>query len=317
MSKRILDIQYRAILFSHEESQIKRSTYHAHLILNFNLLEKVVEVLKCAYWISFTIFVGRDSTMALPIPDAFDPSLPAAAMEWTAQDSAFFDNVFLEEPISDFTLALEPSPDPNKENNCTLNISSGFATEALDNDVICMRGTGHSHPGNKHFRQLIRSYAPRYCSLSTGQREALSEEIWRGLRDDRNARFLRPSSSNPKVYEILDHEKSVRKILFALRDNRCKDKSNDSSAVVKKSSAKQVRWKTAVSSVEEERIAFENDARAEITTLYTNATLLEAMKTSWGDEFEGKKNLFEEQVRKIDRHCNLCFDLLCEHILNK
>lgn len=159
----------------------------------------------------------------------------------------------------------------------------------------------NAHPGNMRFRDMIRENKPRYDALvKLSEREALSEQLWIGLRDNHNTRFLRPSVSDPKnVYEILDHERSVKKILHALRDlDRTRGPPRKGKAG-KVTNTKKVRWNPTVASAEEKGVDFEMDFRAEMKKLHQNDTLLEAMKTSWKDEFDVKKKLFEDQVRLI------------------
>lgn len=153
-----------------------------------------------------------------------------------------------------------------------------------------LQGAHPSHPGNAFFKQFIDQHKDQFDALPKNKREALAETLFITLRDERNTRFLRPTDSNPNILEPLDDERIVRKIWCALRDCR------RSVTTGKKKATKSVRW-------EDHIVAGDEAIREEIATLYENETLFQAMKSSWKDEFDIKKVVFEEQV-SFNR-CNL------------
>lgn len=234
------------------------------------------------------LFLKSEKDMALPRRESSNPS-GAPPLEWSEADARFFAGVFSEEQVD---LANE-NVNPNVRKPPS--IPEGFvsSTDVRDNDVFCRRGSGHDNPGNKAFRELIRTNKPRYDSMTGDDRQVLSAQLWVALRDQEKMRFLKPVDSNPKIYEVLDYERSVRKIFCALRD--CRPKGGWS--VVRKTNAtkpKQVRWKPT-----EEKVV--------ISLLYQNETLMHAMKISWKDQFDEKKCLFEDQVRLNNDNLLLLF----------
>ena len=98
-----------------------------------------------------------------------------------------------------------------------------------DVDILCVRGAegNHAHKGNVMFRHIIQSKKPQFDAIMTfEERIAFAENLWSGLRH-KGSRFLR--RTNNGRYEILDYERSVRKIHFALRD--CRTSSNNKAKV--------------------------------------------------------------------------------------
>jgi hypothetical protein len=276
--------------------------------------------------------------MALPFPSS-------SPVEWTEEDGAFFSGVFDGSPENalamtwdqpDFKSPRSASFDDEENDNTPSAVTGeppGFVTEAQENDIICMRGAGQGHPGNKHYHCMIQSNKKIYDTMTIEDKEAFSEQLWVSLRDERGARFLKPTEHNPKVYEVLDHERSVRKIsecvqsfastcrwsniflsflnmfsfsgkiLFALRDCRLKGKLKVSSVVAEskqKAQGKQVKGKHRFGSVEQGCSRgpkfVDDEAATEISTLYQNNVLIEEMKKSWKKDFEAKKMLFENHV---------------------
>lgn len=155
--------------------------------------------------------------MALPFPSS-------SPVEWTEEDGAFFRGVFDGSPEHAFAMTWN-QPDcksprsasfgDEEKNNTPFAVtdeSTGLVTEAQENDIICMRGAGQGHPGNKHYHRMIQSNKKIYDTMTMEDKEALSEQLWAYLRVERGARFLKPTEYNPNVYEVLDHERSVRKI---------------------------------------------------------------------------------------------------------
>jgi len=245
------------------------------------------------------------------------------ALEWTEHDGAFFDGVFGDSPAPEgLVMAWEndelskppPSGDAASPSNVikesidvkeasetaiasTTKLSTGLTTtKANDNDVLCVRGSGHgSHPGNKYFRELIKTNVTRFSTMTTSDEKlVLSTQLWEKLHNERGCRFLR-ATEDPSVYSIIDHEQSIKKILFALRDCKCYNANKAKGGKKKKATGKkQVR--VTISSAEEERILFESKVDDELSKLYVNDTVLKAMTQSWKDDFDEKKSLFEEQL---------------------
>ncbi|KAL3794928.1 hypothetical protein HJC23_004305 [Cyclotella cryptica] len=246
--------------------------------------------------------------MALPFPSS-------SPVEWTEEDGAFFRGVFDGSPENDFTITwnqtdlkstMSASFDNEETFTTTLEVtgeSTELVTDLQENDIICVRGAGQGHPGNKHYHYMIQSNKKIYDTMTTEDKEAFSEQIWASLRDERGTRFLKPTEHNPNMYEVLNHERSVRKILFALRDCRLKGKLKVSSAAAEskqKSQGKHTKRKLGFGAVEEECSRkpkfFDDEAAIEITKLYENNVLMEEMKKSWSNDFEAKKVLFEKHL---------------------
>lgn len=139
---------------------------------------------------------------------------------------------------------------------------------------------------------------------TSDEKLVLSTQLWEKLHNERGCRFLR-ATEDPSVYSITDHEQSIKKILFALRDcksynaNKAKGGKKKKATGKKATGKKQVRWNPVISSAEEERILFESKVDDELSKLYVNDTVLKAMTQSWKDDFDERKSVFEEQVRFV------------------
>lgn len=193
------------------------------------------------------------------------------------------------------------------------------SAEVRESDVVCIRGTGHAHAANKSFRDLIVSHKDVYDTMTSEDRLAFSEQIWASLQE-KGVRFLRPLNQNSTRYEVLDHERSVRKILHALRDCR-RSKAYQGNAEGKaKAASPIVEPAKIVSSIASTKVApgrvafgkrkkredlacepknFDDDARAEIAKLYQNEAIRSSMIKSWKENFDVKRQLFEEQVSRL------------------
>jgi len=190
--------------------------------------------------------------------------------------------------------------------DCLARNDSKTVSYPNDNDILCIRGAGgNSHPGNVAFRQIIHENKPIFDSLQYDDKMQLVEGIWKDMKE-KGTRFLKQSTETSE-YDVLDNERSVRKILFALRDCRVTGKPLSKQAAAasvdgrRKSSAKKVSKTCQKQRPTKPRESikpkdFDEVAKAEIEALLNRKELRRVMKDTWGDELPKKKPLIEAEL---------------------
>lgn len=88
------------------------------------------------------------------------------------------------------------------------------------NDVLCGRGglTNH-HPGNIHFRRLVRQLQPDYLRASKRDKAGIARQIVDNIRIlNPPGRFLKKDTANPGVWKDIGNRKAREKTSQALRE---------------------------------------------------------------------------------------------------
>ncbi len=201
---------------------------------------------------------------------------------------------------------------------CLVRNDSKPVSYPKDNDILCIRGAGgNSHPGNVAFRQIIHENKPIYDSLQYDSKMQLVEGIWRDMKE-KGTRFLKQGTET-SGYDVLDNERSLRKILFALRDCRVTGKPLPKQAAAatdagrRKSSVKKVSKTCQKHKPTKPRETvkpkdFDEVAKAEIEALLNREELRRVMRDTWGEELPKKKPLIEAEVRSIRSNLDLLHD---------
>ncbi len=143
-----------------------------------------------------------------------------------------------------------------------------------DTDIFCMRGqSGGKYPGNKLFRRTISSNKAYFDTLTAHEQESFAASLWSNL--SLRHRFLRPMGGG---YEVLNHDKSVKKCHHALVSCR--------TGSVEKLDSQQPPMN------------FDDVAKDAIATLLSRQEIVDAMNSAWKSDAERKRKMLEEKVRQ-------------------
>lgn len=146
---------------------------------------------------------------------------------------------------------VEVSGSSDADSNDSVNDSkqsssaTNYVSKSKPEDVLAIRGVGQSkNPGNLRFRELVAERKSLYDRNSDPDyRRRLGEEIVESMKP---GRFLKKDDRSQRFFRIMDHEASVTKAMFAIRDMKPSPKSR--SIAVSTSSLGKRKRKAAVGS---------------------------------------------------------------------